>query len=130
MSTIFITGVSSGIGNGTAKVFAENGWNVAGTVLDLSEETGLEKYDNIKLYKLNVLDYEDIPKVAEQVIADFGKVDVVMNNAGIGIMGPIENAEYDQILRILKVNVVGYIMVLKAFLPHCWKRSGPPAGKG
>ena len=118
MPTIFITGVSSGIGNGTAKVFAEHGWNVAGTVLSFDEETGLDKYENIKLYELNVLDYENIPKVAEQVIADFGKVDVVMNNAGIGIMGPIENAEYEQILKILKVNVVGYIMVLKAFLPH------------
>ena len=131
MSTIFITGVSSGIGNGTARVFAEHGWNVAGTVLDLREETGLGKYENIKLYELNVLDHENIPKVAEQVISDFGTVDVVMNNAGIGIMGPIENAGYDQIMKLLRVNVLGYIMVLKAFLPHLRaRRSGTIVNMG
>ena len=117
MQTIFITGVSSGIGYGTAKVFAEHGWNVAGTVRKI-KENGLEKYDNIKLYELDVLDHEKIPAVAQQVIADFGKVDCVMNNAGVGIMGPIESAEYDQIMKLLRTNVLGYIMVLKAFLPH------------
>ena len=117
MPTIFITGVSSGIGYGTAKVFAEHGWNVAGTVRRI-KENGLEKYENIRLYELDVVDHEKIPAVAQQVIADFGKVDVVMNNAGVGIMGPIENAEYDQIMKLLRTNVLGYIMVLKAFLPH------------
>ncbi len=118
MPTIFITGVSSGIGMGTAKVFADHGWNVAGTVLDLNEETEVKNYKNIKLYELNVLNEHDIPKVVHQVITDFGTPDVVMNNAGMGLLGPIELGTYEQILKILKVNVLGYIMVIKAFLPH------------
>lgn len=125
MSVIFITGVSSGIGQGTARVFAEKGWKVAGTVLDLNEENDLKNLDNVKLYELNVLNEKDIPLVASRVIEDFGTVDVVMNNAGIGLMGPIEMGSYEQIMRILKVNVVGYIMVIKAFLPHLRAR-----GKG
>lgn len=118
MPAIFITGVSSGIGMGTAKVFADRGWNVAGTVLDPKEDLEVKKYDNIKLYQLDVLKEQDIPKVANQVISDFGTIDVVMNNAGMGLLGPIELGTYDQIMKILKVNVVGYIMVVKAFLPH------------
>lgn len=125
MPTIFITGVSSGIGNGTAKVFAHHGWNVAGTVLDLNEDIDLKHMENVKLYELNVLDHERIPETAEQVIADFGTVDVVMNNAGMGLLGPVECGSYDQILKILKVNLLGYIMVAKAFLPHLRKN-----GKG
>ncbi len=58
MPTIFITGVSSGIGNGTAKVFAQHGWNVAGTVLDINEDIDLKTIKNIKCYELDVLDHE------------------------------------------------------------------------
>ena len=118
MPAIFITGVSSGIGYGTAKVFAQHGWNVAGTVLDINEDMDLKYIKNIKCYPLTVLDYENIPEVAKQVISDFGTVDVVMNNAGIGLLGPVECGTYEQILKILKVNLLGYIMVIKAFLPH------------
>jgi len=124
MPAIFITGVSSGIGMGTAKVFAAHGWQVAGTVLDKNEDMEIKNNKNIKLYELNVLDEKEIPRVADQVIADFGRIDVVMNNAGIGLMGPVEFGTYDQILRLLKVNVLGYIMVIKAFLPHLRANGG------
>ena len=120
MPTVFITGTSSGIGRGTAKCFLEHGWNVAGTQLacDIGKETELTRYPNFHLYELDVLDHERIPQVAEQVIADLGCVDVVINNAGIGIMGPIELGKREQILKILQVNVLGYILVTQAFLPH------------
>lgn len=123
MPTVFITGTSSGIGRGTAKCFLEHGWNVAGTQLpcDVEKETELIRYPNFRLYELDVLDHERIPQVAEQVIADFGSVDVVINNAGIGIMGPIELGKREQILKILQVNVLGYILVTQAFLPHLRK---------
>lgn len=123
MPTVFITGTSSGIGRGTAKCFLEHGWNVAGTQLpcDVEKETELIRYPNFRLYELDVLDHERIPQVAERVIADFGSVDVVINNAGIGIMGPIELGKREQILKILQVNVLGYILVTQAFLPHLRK---------
>ena len=123
MPTVFITGTSSGIGRGTAKAFLEHGWNVAGTQLpcDIAKEEELNRNPNCRLYELDVLDYQKIPKVAAEVIEDFGNVDVVINNAGIGIMGPIEVGEHDQIAKILDVNVIGYIMVIKAFLPYLRK---------
>lgn len=133
MPTVFITGTSSGIGRGTAKCFLEHGWNVAGTQLpcDIEKETELTRYPNFRLYELDVLDHERIPQVAEQVIADFGSVDVVINNAGIGIMGPIELGKRDQILKILQVNVLGYILVTQAFLPHLrGKRKGTVVNVG
>lgn len=120
MPTVFITGTSSGIGRGTAKCFLEHGWNVASTQLagDIVQETELTQYPNFRLYELDVLDYERIPQVAQQVIAEFGSVDVVINNAGIGIMGPIELGKRDQILKIFQINVVGYVLVTQAFLPY------------
>lgn len=120
MPTLFITGTSSGIGRGTAKRFLEHGWNVAGTQLacDIAKEAELTQYPGFHLYELDVLDHQRIPQVAKQVIAEFGSVDVVVNNAGIGIMGPIEIGRREQILKILEVNVLGYILVAQAFLPY------------
>ena len=120
MPTVFITGTSSGIGRGTAKCFLEHGWNVAGTQLacDIEKESELTRYPNFRLYELDVLDHERIPQVAEQVVSDFGSIDVIINNAGIGIMGPIELGKREQILKILQVNVLGYILVTQAFLPY------------
>ncbi len=127
MPTVFITGTSSGIGRGTAKCFLEHGWNVAATQLkgDIGKETELNQNPNCRLYELDVLDHTRIPEVAAQVVADFGGIDVVINNAGIGIMGPIEVARYEQAMRIFQVNVLGYIAVIQAFLPYLRKqRSG------
>ncbi len=124
MPTVFITGTSSGIGRGTAKAFLKHGWNVAATQLkcDIDKETELNQYPNCRLYELDVLDYTRIPEVAAQVVADFGGIDVVVNNAGIGIMGPIEVGRYEQIMRIFQVNVLGYITVAQAFLPYLRKQ--------
>lgn len=123
MPTVFITGTSSGIGRGTAKCFLEHGWNVAGTQLsyDIDKEIELLQYPNFRLYELDVLDHRRIPQVAEQVISDFGSIDVIVNNAGIGIMGPIELGKREQILKIFEVNVLGYILVIQAFLPYMRK---------
>ena len=120
MSTVFITGTSSGIGRGTAKVFLEHGWKVAGTQLacDIHNETELNLNPDCRLYELDVLDHERIPEIAAQVVKDFGRVDVVINNAGVGILGPIEAAKYQQILKIFQINVLGYITVIQAFLPY------------
>lgn len=120
MPTVFITGTSSGIGRGTAKCFLEHGWNVAATQLksDISKETELTGYPGCRLYELDVTERDRIPAAAKQVVDDFGGIDVVINNAGVGLMGPIELAGYEQIMRIINVNLMGYILVTQAFLPY------------
>ena len=71
--TIFITGTSSGLGKLTAFHFAKRGWNVAATMRTPEKESELTAYDNIKIFKLDVTDIQQVQVATEQAIAAFGK---------------------------------------------------------
>ena len=116
--TIFITGASSGLGKASAKLFQENGWNVAATMRKPESETELNELDNVKLYRMDVTNLEQIGKAAEDAISDFGKVDVVLNNAGYGLAGALEAISDTQITNQIQTNLLGVIRVTKSFLPH------------
>ena len=118
MNTIVITGSSSGIGKATAKYFAEQGWNVAATMRRPENETELNEIENISIYALDVTDQASIDRAAAQILNDYDKVDVVLNNAGYGLAGPFEAASRDQIKRQFDTNVFGLMEVTRAFLPH------------
>jgi NAD(P)-dependent dehydrogenase (short-subunit alcohol dehydrogenase family) len=115
---IFITGTSSGLGKLTAKYFAELGWNVAATMRTPEKETELTKYDNIKIIKLDVTNLEQVKTATAEAIAAFGRVDVVVNNAGMGTYGALELAKEEDIDWQFAVNTRGPINVIRAFLPH------------
>ncbi|WP_338814369.1 SDR family oxidoreductase [Bernardetia sp. Wsw4-3y2] len=114
--TIFITGASSGIGKATAEYFADKGWNVAATMRNTSD--ALTETDNLKKFALDVQDKNSIEKAVKDSIATFGKIDVVLNNAGYGTAGVLESASDEQIKRQFDVNLFGLIDVIRAFLPH------------
>jgi len=116
--TIFITGTSTGLGKLTAIRFAKMGWNVAATMRAPEKETELTAYDNIRLFKLDVTDVGQVRKAVDDAIAAFGKIDVVVNNAGMGTYGALELAEEETIDWQFAVNVRGPINVIRAFLPH------------
>ncbi|MBW7456902.1 SDR family oxidoreductase [Paenibacillus sepulcri] len=116
--TIFITGTSSGLGKLTAIHFAKLGWNVAATMRTPEKETELTQYDNIKIFKLDVTNLEQVAASVEQAVAAFGKIDVVVNNAGMGTYGPLELAKEDAIDWQFAVNTRGTINVIRKFLPH------------
>jgi NAD(P)-dependent dehydrogenase (short-subunit alcohol dehydrogenase family) len=116
--TIFITGTSSGLGKLTAIHFAKQGWNVAATMRTPEKETELTAYRNIKIFKLDVTNPEHVRKAATDALAALSKIDVVVNNAGIGAYGPLEFAEEHTIESLFAVNVRGPINVIRAFLPH------------
>lgn len=118
MKTIVITGASSGIGKATATVFAAKGWNVAATMRKPENETELGELENIKIYALDVTKQDSIDSAAAQILADYERVDVVLNNAGYGLAGPFEAATPDQIRRQFETNVFGLMEVTRAFLPH------------
>jgi len=118
MKSIVITGSSSGIGKATAKYFAQKGWKVAATMRKPENETELNQLENVSLYALDVTDNESIAAAAGQIINDFGTVDVVLNNAGYGLVGPFEAASAEQIKRQFDTNVFGLMAVTRAFLPH------------
>lgn len=117
MSTIVITGSSSGIGKATAKYFAEQGWNVAAT-MRTPEGSDLKQIDNIRVYQLDVTSRDSINKAAAQILSDYDTVDVVLNNAGYGLSGPFEAASMEQIRGQFDTNVFGLMEVTRAFLPH------------
>ncbi|MCH4887580.1 SDR family oxidoreductase [Acidaminobacter sp. JC074] len=116
--TIVITGASSGMGKASAIKFAEEGWNVAATMRNPQNVTGLDDLDNIKLYALDVTDEKNIEEVKDQIINDFGKVDVVFNNAGYAIAGSFESADKAAIKTQFDTNLFGLLDVTRAFLPH------------
>lgn len=116
--TVFITGTSSGLGKLTAIRFAQMGWNVAATMRSPEKETELTAYDNIEIFKLDVTKPEDVRTAVEQAIAAFGKIDVVVNNAGMGTYGALELATEESIDWQFAVNARGPINVIRGFLPH------------
>ncbi|NDJ75249.1 MAG: SDR family oxidoreductase [Chloroflexi bacterium] len=119
MKAIVITGSSSGIGKAAAKLFAAQGWQVAATLRKPENETELTEIDKIKLYRLDVTDPASIDNAAVPILNDFEVIDVVLNNAGYGLVGPFEASTPAQIRRQFDTNVFGLMEVTRAFLPHC-----------
>lgn len=117
-STILITGASSGIGKATAQLFQSKGWNVIATMRNPEAEQELAALENVLVTKLDVLDIDTIDNAVKQGIRQFGKIDVLLNNAGYGAYGPLESFPREKIIRQFNTNVIGLIDVTKALLPH------------
>ncbi len=117
--TIFITGTNSGFGKATVERFAKAGWKVAATVRDINKNSELfNDLENVSLYELDVTNFNQVDEVAQSVIKKFGKIDVVVNNAGYCLMGPTETSTMEQIKAQYETNVFGVFAVTKAFIPH------------
>jgi NAD(P)-dependent dehydrogenase (short-subunit alcohol dehydrogenase family) len=116
--TIFITGASSGLGRLTAIHFAQQGWQVAATMRKPEQKAELGKHANIKVLRLDVTDRDQVKAAVSQSIAAFSRIDVVVNNAGVGVYGPLEFADESTIDWQFAVNVRGPINIIRAFLPH------------
>ena len=116
--TILITGSSTGIGRSSVKKFQSEGWNVIATMRTPEKEEELDKLDNVFVTKLDVQDTDTIKSAFDAGVEKFGKIDVVLNNAGYGLMGTFESADDASIRRQFDVNVFGLFDVTKAALPH------------
>ncbi|QSW89285.1 SDR family oxidoreductase [Flavobacterium endoglycinae] len=119
--TIFITGASSGLGKAAAKVFQQNGWNVIATMRKPENETELTQLENVTVLKLDVTNSADIIQTIHNVLSK-QPVDVVLNNAGYGLIGPLESFNEEQILNQFQTNLFGVINVTRAFLPNFRER--------
>lgn len=114
--TVFITGTSSGIGQATAKLFSTRGWNVAATARDplqLPTETATGQI----VLRLEVNDENTIASAVAETLKQFGSIDVLVNNAGYGLFGPLEAITTEQLTRQLQTNVVGVAAVIRHVLP-------------
>lgn len=115
---IFITGASSGIGRAMAEFLHQKGYKVYGT----SRNPQQYPESKVKLVALEVTDVGSIRKAVEQVIEIEGKIDVLINNAGAGITGALEEIPSEEIKRNFDTNLFGPIEVIKAVLPQMRKQ--------
>ncbi len=119
--TIFITGASTGLGRATAKLFADRDWNVIATMRNPEAGADLAAHDRITVLKLDVTVPEQIEAAAEKAI-ELGGVEVLFNNAGYGLAGPLEGTTDAQVVRQIDTNLLGVIRTTKALLPHMRER--------
>lgn len=115
--TVLITGAASGIGKQTALFFAEKGWDVLATMLSLKEAMDLNNYPNIKCYELDVTSSESIELARVKIMQENAKIDVIINNAGVGYRSFVELSEDEKIDAIVAINWLGVVKVCRAFIP-------------
>jgi NAD(P)-dependent dehydrogenase (short-subunit alcohol dehydrogenase family) len=114
---ILITGCSSGIGRAAALLFAANGWQVIATMRDASKAGALATHDHVRVLELDVTVRATIASAVARVLADYGRLDVLVNNAGFGAFGPFETASTELIERQLATNLIGSMDLTRAALP-------------
>jgi NAD(P)-dependent dehydrogenase (short-subunit alcohol dehydrogenase family) len=118
MHTVLITGTSSGIGEAAAKALLADGWNVVATARDPATVLRGVKNPRLLRVRLDLTDTQSIATAFEAASSQFSAIDVVVNNAGIGLGGPLEAVSLDQLREHLEVNVVGVAAVCQAAAAH------------
>lgn len=116
MQTIFITGASSGLGKAAARLFQARGWKVIATMRNPEKETELDRLANVTLLPLDVTDAAQVKLTIQKAITS--GVDVVLNNAGYGLVGGFEGYSDDQIRKQLERNLLGVFRVSQPFVTY------------
>lgn len=115
--TIFTTGASSGLGKAAARLFQSNGWNVIATMRNPAKETELNTLENVTLMQLDVTNVAQIQETVEAALKQHD-IDVVLNNAGYGLVGALEAFTDEQLVKQIDTNLLGVIRVTQAFVPY------------
>ena len=115
--TVLITGASSGIGRVTADLMARSGWNVAATARDVVPLTVLETMPNVAALPLDVTREASIAAAVAATVERFGAIDVLVNNAGYGVFGPLEGTAPEEIERQFRTNLLGAIALIRHVMP-------------
>ena len=115
--TVLITGCSSGIGRATAREFLAENWQVYATARNPADIETLGD-EGCTIAKLDVTDPDDVDRVVDRIVEETGGVTCLVNNAGYGQFGPVEDVPTDQVHRQFDVNVYGPHRLTRAVLPH------------
>ena len=113
MKTVLITGCSSGFGLDTARYFLDQGWQVIATMRTPREDL-LPRSERLRVLALDVTD----PRSIQQAIEAAGPIDVLVNNAGIGLFGAVEGTSMDIAREVFETNTLGTIAMTQAVLPQ------------
>ena len=114
---VLITGTAYGIGKSTAELLIEKGHIVYGGDILVEENLYLNDIGGTAL-EMDVTNQEHIDKAINQIISEQGRVDVLVNNAGLGVYGAIEDVSMEDIYYQYDVNLFGLARVTKAVLPY------------
>jgi NAD(P)-dependent dehydrogenase (short-subunit alcohol dehydrogenase family) len=117
MQTVLITGCSSGFGLATARYFLERGWKVIATMRTPREDV-LPRSDHLRVLALDVTDARSIQHTLEAA----GPIDVLVNNAGIGVLGALEGTPMETARSVFETNTLGTMAMTQAVLPQFRQR--------
>lgn len=118
MPIAIVTGASTGIGKTTAEALAREGYRVFGTSRKIRDcgPAGVE------MVACDVTDQQSVDRLVSHVLAEAGQIDLVVNNAGLGLVGGAEESSIGQVQALFDVNVFGVMRVINAVLPSMRKR--------
>lgn len=127
LGTIFITGVSSGLGFNIASHALAHGAKVIGTVRDVAKASSAlsqlsSKSSKFHAVTLDVTDAARIPKVIDDAIKHHGPIDVLINNAGYSVLGPVEMISEEELRLQMETCYFGPVALIRAILPHFRER--------
>ncbi len=116
---VLITGGSSGIGKSIGQYLKDKGFTVYGTTRNLKKQSN---FDAFQLIEMDVTDPKSIEEGVKLVLLNEKRLDVLVNNAGVGITGPIEETPHEEIEKVFNTNFNGPVHVMKAVLPQMRKQ--------
>ncbi|OBK40874.1 short-chain dehydrogenase/reductase [Mycobacterium sp. 1245111.1] len=112
---VLVTGASSGIGEAIARAFAEKGFEVFGTSRNPART---EPIAGVEFVQLDVTDPESVARAVSTVVKRAGRIDVVVNNAGFGVLGAAEESSTAQAQQLFDTNFFGLVRVTREVLPY------------
>ena len=120
--TVLVTGCSSGIGLATCHVLSRRNFMTYGTVRNLSKAKKIQDLINrenlsLKILRLDVNDNQSIKLAVKKILTDTGRIDVLINNAGYGMFGPVEEITTQEVKKQFETNFFGTIRLIKAIVP-------------
>lgn len=119
---IIVTGASSGIGKATALQLIKEGHQVYGAARRINHMKELEEAGGNAI-ALDITDHEMVQKEVQKIIDTEGRIDVLVNNAGYAVYGPVEEISYEQAKQQFDVNLFGLAEITKAVLPSMRKQN-------
>lgn len=121
---VLITGASSGIGAAIAIMLAKKGFQIWGTSRSLAKVQGLpdELKKNVQFIQMDVTDNQSVKSGVEEFLRQAGEIDILINNAGYGVFGPLEEFPVEDAKKIFEANYFGALRLIQTVLPEMRKK--------
>ena len=121
MKTILITGASSGIGKACVELFAKHNYQIIATMRNTKKAKEFKWPKNVDVQELDITNYAQVKKVKNYILKEYKRLDILLNNAGYGIIGAVETYSQQDLEGQFKTNVFAPVEIIKSFLPEMRK---------